>query len=120
MFEWLGPQLFGLLFCVAGLSGRRLEIPVRCEGLGTTGYSGSEFTSNGGRLKELYSECGVSPDVMIIYNLLESNPRDKIKQYAALTDRTYSAAKRDWSRKVKIARQLSEAKSETLVPLSPS
>lgn len=57
-------------------------------------------------LEELYSECGVSQDVMTVCKLLESQSRTKIKDYAAMTGKSYSAAKRDFARKSQVARQL--------------
>ena len=60
-------------------------------------------------MEELVSECGVPEDVKIISQILAENPKAKVQAYAERTDRSYAAAKRDWSRKVKIARQLAEA-----------
>ena len=62
-------------------------------------------------VRELYDECGVPDSIQMIMSIIDTCPRkDWIKTYQQSCGKSYEAAKREWSRKSNIARQLLDAR----------
>jgi protein gp37 len=71
-------------------------------------------------MEELYSECGVPDDIILMAKVLRETPKgQQVKAYHKLRGGSYDAAKRDWSRKHHIAQQLLDAEPKQVQADTP-